>query len=89
LPEEDTEYFRGYLSWNLIKPMSNKELVSAIKDDLASESPNTRVSSIGKLKNLNVEDALKILKEALIDEPDEFIHKEFDKHLKKLEKQKT
>lgn len=89
LPEEDSEYFRDYLNWNLVKPMSNEELISALKEDFASESPNMRVSSVSKLKNVGVEDAQKILEEALIDEPDVFIRKEFEKHLKKLKKEKV
>jgi hypothetical protein len=86
LPYEDSEYFRGYLVWNQVKPISNEELVSVIKEDFASESPNTRVSAIEKLKNIRSDDAQKILKEALIDEPDEFIRKQFEKHLTKLKK---
>ena len=88
LPKEDSEYFRGYLNWNMVNPMNNRELVFAIKEEFAAESPNTRISSIEKLKHLNINEAKKILKEALADEPDKFIRKEFEKHLRKLEKLK-
>ncbi len=89
LPKEDTDCFQDYLNWSQIKPMNKEEVVFSIKQDFASESPNTRISALNKLKFIGNEVAKKILKEALIDEPDNFIRKEFEKHLKKLKKEKV
>lgn len=89
LPYEDSEYFREYLNDLQVKSISGEELLIKTKESLASESPNTRISTINKLQNLSNEDACKILEEALIDEPDDFIRKQFKKHLKKLKKNGT
>jgi HEAT repeat protein len=86
LPEEDTECFREYLNWSQVKPMSREDVVFSIKTDFASESPNTRIKALNRLKYISNEDAQEILEGALIDEPDEFIRKQFEKHLKKLKK---
>ncbi len=89
LPQKDSEHFRDYLNMCLVKPLNNNEAMSAVKEGFNSESPSTRISSVHRLKNLSLKDANKVLNEALADEPDEFIRKEFEKHLKKLEKQKV
>lgn len=89
LSHEDSEYFRDYLAWNQLKPISTEELVSVIREDFNSESPNTRISSLEKLKNISNEDAQKLLEEALVDEPDDFIRKQFEKHLNKLKKREV
>jgi hypothetical protein len=86
LPFEDSDYFRDYLVFNQLKPISTEELVAAIRQDFNSESPNARISALNKLKFISDEKAQNILEDALIDEPDDFIRKQFEKHLKKLKK---
>lgn len=84
LSYEDSEYFRDYLNFNQVTPISTEELISVLQEEFASESPSKRASAVNNLKNISDNDARKILKEALIDEPDKFIRRIFEKELKKL-----
>ena len=86
LPESETEEFRNYLTSNLLMPIDYKSQLNEIRNLANSESPNLRCSITEKLWYVENEDAQNILEEALIDEPDEFIRKHFEKRLKELKK---
>lgn len=88
LPVEDAQPFQDYLNWHNIRPVSDEEILDFVREDFNAESPNKRISAIGKLDRLNPQDAKEILLEAIADEPDNFIRKRFERELKKISNNK-
>lgn len=81
LPKKETLPLREVLDCYLVTPIKSRELEESINDRFQSESPSTRVMALNHLRNISKSGAIKLVKKALKDEPDDFIRKEFEKYI--------
>jgi hypothetical protein len=82
LTEKDTFHFREYLYANRVTIFPEEKTVAMIKEGFQSPSPYTRFTTIRQLSQIDSKIAMKLVKDALKDEPDEFIQKKLKDYLK-------